>query len=140
MQQIKVVLLNEFAHCPTRHNQTDAGLDLYASHEGGIPPNSTRIIRTSVAVEVPNGYVGKVEDRSSMASKGLRTGGGVIDSGYTGEVKVIIHNLTNFRYTIRKGDKIAQLLLYRVETPGVFIVEALEDSERGLMGFGSSGA
>jgi dUTP pyrophosphatase len=139
MDQIKVVLLNERAHCPTRHNANDAGLDLYASHDAAVPGNSTRAIKTSIAIEIPRGFVGKIEDRSSMALKGFRTGGGVIDCGYTGEVKVIIHNLTSYSKTISKGDKIAQLLLYRVEIPGITIVSSLDESDRGLMGFGSSG-
>jgi len=139
MDQIKVVLLDETAHCPTRHNPDDAGLDLYASRDAIIPHNSTRAISTSIAIEIPKGFVGKIEDRSSMALKGLRTGGGVIDSGYTGEVKVIIHNLTHYTKAITRGDKIAQLLLYRVEIPGITIVSSLDESDRGLMGFGSSG-
>jgi len=152
MNQIKVVLLNENAATPTRNKSTDAGLDLYASADIFIPFAETRVIPTSVAIGVPSGYVGKIEDRSSLASKGLRTGGGVVDHGYTGEVKVVIHNITNVDfgeidlktienpgYQIKKGDKIAQLLLYRIETPSVILVDSLEESERGIYGFGSSG-
>lgn len=144
MNQIKVVLLNQNATTPTRNKSTDAGLDLYASEDVYIPYRETRVIPTSVAVGVPQGYVGKIEDRSSLASKGLRTGGGVVDHGYTGEVKVVIHNVTHIEsnmqgYHVKKGDKVAQLLLYKVETPSVILVDSLGESERGIYGFGSSG-
>ena len=146
MNNIKVVLLNDKASLPTRNKSTDAGLDLYASQDCFIKLGSTVVVNTSVALAVPEGYVGKIEDRSSLAAKGLRTGGGVVDHGYTGEVKVVIHNLThgipgieNSGYFISKGDKIAQILFYRVETPSVVVTGSLDESERGLHGFGSSG-
>ena len=143
---------------PTRNLKTNDGIDIYASEDVFIPQGTTKIVKTDVAIQVPEGYVGKIEDRSSLASKGLRTGGGVVDSGYAGEVKIVIHNLTNsdspnganfnkpfvidhveFGYYIKAGDKIAQLLLYKVETPAVEEVKELWNSERKASGFGSSG-
>ena len=149
VESISVFRLNENAVLPTRANPTDAGLDLYAIEDVFIPVNKTQVVKTGVAIKIPDGYVGKVEDRSSMAVKGLRTGAGVIDSGYTGEVGVVIHNLNNDAepgwyssrgFYIKRGQKIAQLLLYKVETPKVEEVSILWSSERGSGGFGSSGA
>ena len=148
MENVKVFRLSQHAKLPTRNKETDAGLDLYAVETCFIGVNKTAVVRTAVAIQIPEGYVGKIEDRSSLASKGLRTGGGVIDAGYTGEVGGVLHNLNNIDgssqhgrgYLIEKGQKIAQLLVYKVETPGVEEVSELWTSERGSNGFGSSGA
>lgn len=149
IMNISVSLLSENATTPTRNNALDAGLDLYASEDIFIAQNETKLVKTGVAIAVPAGYVGKIEDRSSMAAKGLRTGAGVVDSGYTGEVGVVIHNVSNSSvkdpvlwrsgYSIKKGDKIAQILIYKVERPTVTVVNSLENTERGDKGFGSSG-
>lgn len=149
IMNVNVSLLSENAKAPTRNNSLDAGLDLYAAEDIFIAQNETKVVKTGVAIAVPAGYVGKIEDRSSMAAKGLRTGAGVVDSGYTGEVGVVIHNITNTSnkdpvlwrngYSIKKGDKIAQILIYKVERPTVTVVSSLENSERGGKGFGSSG-
>lgn len=146
---IAISLLSEDATVPTRNNTLDAGLDLYAAEDMFIAQNETKVVKTGVAIAIPAGYVGKIEDRSSMAAKGLRTGAGVVDSGYTGEVGVVIHNITNASvkdpvlwrngYKIKRGDKIAQILVYKVERPEVTVITSLENSERGGNGFGSSG-
>jgi dUTP pyrophosphatase len=146
-QHLNVLKLTENAKLPTRNNKTDAGLDLYCIESVFIPVGSTKIVKTGISISIPVGHVGKIEDRSSMAAKGLRTGGGVIDAGYTGEVGVIIHNLTNTTgsssdgrgYLIESGQKIAQLLIYKVETPDVLEVKETWTSDRGEKGFGSSG-
>lgn len=149
MKTIQVYLTDEKAIVPTRNKTTDAGLDLYALEDKFIELNGTAIIRTGVSISIPKGMVGKIEDRSGLAAKGLRTGAGVIDFGYNGEIGVVVHNLSSelasepvlFRrgYQIRRGDKIAQLLVYPVETPNVEVVSTLWDSDRGSKGFGSSG-
>lgn len=151
MENLKVFKLEDDAVLPTRAHGYDAAVDIYALEDTFLELTSTTKVKTGVAISVPEGYVGKIEDRSSMAAKGLRTGGGVIDAGYNGEVGIIMHNLTNgdeitwrqnghtFGYTIKKGDKIAQLLVYKVETPDVVEVNELWSSERGSKSFGSSG-
>ena len=149
MKSIQVYLIDQNAIVPTRNKITDAGLDLYALEDRFIELNGSAIIRTGISIEIPKGMVGKIEDRSGLASKGLRTGGGVIDSGYNGEIGVVLHNLSSqlasepvlFRrgYQVRRGDKIAQLLVYPVETPNVEVVSTVWNSERGSNGFGSSG-
>ena len=146
---LEVLLLSENAKAPTRNYALDAGLDLYAAEDAFIAVNETKVIKTGIAVAVPEGYVGKIEDRSSMAAKGLRTGAGVVDSGYIGEVGVVIHNINNSSvkdpvlwrngYSIKKGDKIAQMLIYKVERPTVTVVDSLSRSSRASNGFGSSG-
>lgn len=149
MKTIQVLLRDERAIAPSRNKSTDAGLDLYSIEDKFIEIGTTAVIRTGISVNVPEGMVGKIEDRSSLAAKGLRTGAGVIDTGYSGEVGVVLHNLTSQLtsdpvlhrkgYQIRKGDKIAQLLVYNVETPTVEVVGNSWESERGAGGFGSSG-
>jgi dUTP pyrophosphatase len=149
MKAVQVFLRDERAIAPTRNKSTDAGLDLYAMEDKFIELGSTAVVRTGVSINIPQGVVGKIEDRSSLAAKGLRTGAGVVDAGYSGEVGVVIHNLTSQLasdpvlhrkgYQVRRGDKIAQLLTYAVETPTVEVVNNLWESERGAGGFGSSG-
>lgn len=149
VKSIRVYRINKEAKLPTRAYSTDAGMDLYSIENKFIPKGETVVVKTGVAIEVPEGMVGKVEDRSSMALKGLRTGAGVVDSGYTGEVSVVLHNLTSIAdwdddlhergYKIRKGDKIGQLLLYPIQSPEIVETNELWSSSRGSGGFGSSG-
>lgn len=147
MKNIKVYKLNSEATLPTRNKSADAGLDLYSLEDILIKVGTTVVVKTGVAINIPEGYMGKIEDRSSMAAKGLRTGGGVVDAGYSGDVSVVLHNFSGSNvtmfdglYQIRRGDKIAQMVIHKVETPQVEEVDRLWSSERGLYGFGSSGA
>lgn len=147
LEILDVRLLTETAKVPTRNLSTDAGLDLYADQDVLVPAGGTAKISTGIAVNIPKGYVGKIEDRSSMASKGLRTGAGVVDTGFQGNLSVVIHNLNNFNdskfgmrgYHIKKGDKIAQIVIYQVALPVVNVVNDFPKSERSDKGFGSSG-
>lgn len=157
MNKIKVFKLSPEAKTPSRNKKTDAGLDLYALETVFIPIGTTAKIPTGVAIEIPEGYVGRVCDRSGMALKGLIVGAGVIDTGYTGDCSVVLHNfnaktLTSLfleegaykpqeltGYMVNAGDKIAQIMIFKIETPEVEIVEELWISERGSSGFGSSG-
>lgn len=147
METVQVCRLISDAKLPTRAHSTDAGLDIFSIEDAFLPAGTTQIVATGVAIKVTEGYVGKIEDRSSMGLKGLRTGAGVIDSGFAGELKVVLHNLNNRDgeylgvrgYWVRKGDKIAQMLLYKVETPEVVEVTSIWNSDRGVKGFGSSG-
>lgn len=144
---INVFKLDKQAKLPTRAHPYDAGLDLYAVEDVFVPANSVRKVPTGVAVEVPRGKVGLVCARSSMASKGLITGGGVIDAHYTGDLSVMVFNISAkpswrwFRrgYWVRKGDKVAQLLMFDVVTAPTVETTVLWESDRGSKGFGSSG-
>lgn len=145
---IQLFKLDPNATIPTRAHETDGGLDLYALEDVFIPYQTTRKISTGVAINIPENYIGKVFDRSSMALKGLSVGAGVVDHGYTGSVDVVIHNLTNHHdvdltyrsgYWVRKGDKVAQLVVILCSLAKPMEVDNLWISERGAKGFGSSG-
>lgn len=124
---------------PGRAHHTDAGLDLYAVEHHTLVPGSIYKIPTGVGVQIPEGYVGKIFDRSSMAMAGLTTRGGVIDAGYNGEIQVIIVNEAHATRRIAPGDKIAQLLIQPIHLGNPMWVKTLPDTERGEGGFGSTG-
>lgn len=139
-RELRVQLLHESAKLPTRSNPTDAGLDLYNLEYGGVPYGAVRKFRTGIAVAIPDGYVGLICDRSSLGSKGLKVMGGVVDSGYRGEVLVALSNTTTQTQYLQQGDRIAQLLLIPVALPQAVRVDSLEETQRGSGGFGSTGA
>lgn len=136
---LKVRRVDEKAVLPTRAHPDDAGLDLYASQDGYIDGQDRASVLTGIAIEIPPGHFGMVADRSSMGGRGLKTSGGIIDSNYRGEIKVILNNLSKYPILIRAGDKIAQLLIIPVSLPKVVEVDSLSDSDRGTNGFGSTG-
>ncbi len=146
--KVKVFKLDKDTKLPTRNKKTDAGLDLYAVEDVVIRVGTTAKVKTGIAIEIPVGYVGRISDRSGMGSKGFIVGAGVIDAGYTGDHTVVLHNFSainyheheGYSYRINKGDKIAQLVIYPVETPEIEVVEELWTSERGNTGWGSSGS
>ncbi len=96
-------------------------------------------IPIGIAMEIPDGYVGLIWDKSSVGSKGIKTLGGVVDAGYRGEVNVVVHNLNNVPYIFSHGNKVAQMLIQKVELPEIEEVGTLNDSSRGEGGFGSTG-
>lgn len=121
----------------------DAGYDLYANEDCSINPNDySGLISTGVHVEIPDGFVGIIKDRSSIAKKGLHIAGGVIDSSYRGEIKLLFHNSNSQFYDIFVGDKIAQLIIVPVLTLPVEQIELrdLSSTNRGTAGFGSTGS
>ena len=128
---------------PSYAHAGDAGLDLYAAETAVIGPMERVLIGTGIAVAVPEGHAGFVQPRSGLA---LRSGltfvntPGLIDSHYRGEVKLIAINLDPITaLTVNRGDKIAQLVIQRVEHAILREVDALDTTERGERGFGSSG-
>ena len=144
LKKIKIKKLNVDATIPTRSHPTDAGLDLYAS--GDVMVDEGTLIPTGIAVDIPPGYEGTIRPRSGLTSRtALRVQLGTVDSGYTGELKVIADYIPNEgigdqTYPIGAGDKIAQLVISPIETPEVEVVDEFDsDSERGENGFGSSG-
>jgi dUTP pyrophosphatase len=113
---------------------------LFAIESVAIIPNQRVQVGTGIAMEIPEGYVGLVWDKSGLSHKfGLKVLGGVIDSGYRGEVKVGIINLSTEKYFLEKGHKVAQMLIQKVEKTEIVEVAELTDSERGEGGFGSTG-
>ena len=120
----------------------DAGYDLYSIGEYTVAPQQKVLVETGLHVEIPHNYVGLVKDRSSVASVGLQTMAGVIDSSYRGEVKILLLNVGQEDYMISVGQKIAQMVVIPVYVEAVEVLdslEALSDTERGAGGFGSTG-
>ena len=138
-EEIHVRLLHPDAKLPTRSHPGDAGLDLYCLEDRILRPGHGETLPTGVALAVPPGHAGIIADRSSMAKRGVKTAGGVIDAGYRGEIGVVAWNLTEGSIRLRKGDRVAQLLIVPIAAPAVKQVEALEETARGEGGFGSTG-
>jgi dUTP pyrophosphatase len=135
--------LDERALLPTRAHPSDAGLDLYALEEAVLAPGERASIGTGIAVEIAEGQAGLVLPRSGLAARhgiSLVNAPGLIDSGYRGEIRVLLLNTDREApFTVSPGERIAQLVLMRVETPEVVEVQELARSDRGAGGFGSSG-
>lgn len=139
MKTIQVKKLASDATLPTRANSHDAGMDLYASEDVEYKPNDLIVVPTKISVGIAPGYVGLVRDRSSVSKSKLKVTAGVVDAGYTGEVMVVMLNLSGQHGSIRRGQKFAQMLIIPVVTPEVVEVLHLGQTERGDKGFGSSG-
>jgi dUTP pyrophosphatase len=166
MSYIKFKKLSANAIIPTRANKYDAGLDVYASADVEIPASRAFVdkhnaiglsyedvltehllvrigqasVPTGITVEIPQGFYGKIESRSGVSFRyGVETGAGVVDSGYRGEIGIKLYNTTDKPYHIKKGDRIAQLIILPVTLLEPVEVPELRDGERGENGFGSSG-
>jgi dUTP pyrophosphatase len=137
--KLRIKKLRAEANTPTRAHHDDAGIDMYACEDVTIMPGETVKIATGIAFEMPVGYVGLIWDKSSVGSQGIKTLGGVLDAGYRGEVFVVVHNLSGNAKTFMSGQKVAQMLIQKVELCEVEEVAELEDSLRGEEGFGSTG-
>jgi dUTP pyrophosphatase len=138
---LSVKRLHPEANLPTKAHPGDAGWDLYAYDVVGIDAWGSLLVPTGVAIYIPYGWCGVIKDRSSVALKqSCEVGAGVIDHGYTGELKVLLRNLSPKVKWFDKGDRIAQLLILPV--PEVTLVEVKgfeEETARGDGGFGSTG-
>lgn len=132
------IKLDPGAYMPTRAHRTDAGLDLYAMERRLLWPGAVVEMETGTHIEIPAGYVGDVDAKSSMLARGVLTAG-TIDSGFNGAIKVILFNVGGSMVQIEKGQKIAQLVIKSIITPELEEVDELEDTERGEGGFGSTG-
>jgi len=140
MMLVKIKKLNSQAKTPTRANVSDAGYDLYSVEEGLILSGTRKLIKTGVSIAIPPGYYGRVAPRSGLAvKKGIDVLAGVIDSGYRGEIGVVLQNLDEHHFTYKKGDRIAQLILEQCNSIEWVEVEDLQDSQRSDGGFGSTG-
>jgi dUTP pyrophosphatase len=137
---IKIKRLHPEAKLPSYAHVGDAGMDLFSAEDYIIKPQDRQKIGTGISIEIPEGYVGLVWDKSSVAAThGLKHLGGVMDAGYRGEYIVTLINLSDKEYRIHKGDKVAQLLIQKVEHPDIEEVSELSDSSRGTGAFGSTG-
>ena len=139
MSSFQVKLNYEDAQAPTRGSDEAAGYDLYSYESETVVPKQIKLIDTGISIRVPEGTYGRIAPRSSVSKKGILINAGVIDRDYRGPVKVMVHNLSNNDYVIKKNDRIAQLILEKIKTPPVELVEELDDTVRGEGGFGSTG-
>lgn len=138
--EIKVKKLHKDAKLPTYAHHDDAGFDLYAIESVSISVGARVLVGTGIAIEIPDGYVGLIWDKSGLSMvHGLKNLGGVIDAGYRGEIKAGVVNLSDEDYTITAGHKVAQMLIQKVERADIKEVAELSDTLRGHGGFGSSG-
>ena len=142
--EILVTKLDNDAVIPTYAKPGDAGADLYSISDLVLSPGERALVRTGIAIALPNGYVGLVHPRSGL---GLKNGisvvntPGTIDAGYRGEIGVVLinHDLHE-SFQVKKGDRIAQLVIQKVENAQFKIVNQLPESERAAGGYGSTGA
>lgn len=156
MVKLKIKKIDKSVEDNTYANPGDAGIDLRASgkfvigldsdkkeissEEYTIEPSERILVKTSIEMEIPAGYFGSIRDRSGLAMKnGLHCLAGVIDETYRGEVGVVLVNTSKKPYVIKKNDRIAQIIIQPYVRADVEFVDSLEDSKRGIGGFGSSG-
>jgi len=145
---LAVVRLDKDLPMPSRAHEGDAGVDLYSAIDVELAPGQRALVPTGIAVAIPYGMVGLIHPRSGLAARlglSIVNTPGTIDAGYRGEIKVSLINLDPHQpITVRRGDRIAQLLVQRVELPELVEVSSfdeagLADTSRGEGGYGSSG-
>jgi dUTP pyrophosphatase len=137
---IKIKKLNPESKLPTYAHPGDVGMDLYSLEDYAIKPGERHFFPLGFALEFSTGYAAIIKDKSSLPKNGgLHTMGGVFDAGYRGEYNVLLINLGNEPYEIKKGHKIAQLVIYPVAIAELEEVNELSDSSRGQGAFGSTG-
>ena len=144
VEELRFIRLSEKATLPTRGHDSDAGLDLYAAEGARISPGGRVSVGTGLAVAIPDGLAGLVLPRSGLALKhgiSLVNTPGLIDPGYRGEVRVLLHNtdLTS-EFKLAAGDRVAQLILVPIAHASPLESDSLDSSVRGSGGFGSTGA
>lgn len=138
--KIQIKKLSEDAKIPQFALEGDAGMDLYSSQDAVLKKGERISCSTGIAIKIPDGYVGLIWDKGGPSHKfGIKTLGGVFDSNYTGEYQIGLVNLSQEDYIIKKGQKIAQVLIQKVEHPQIEEVQELEKTERGDGRFGSTG-
>ena len=141
--ELRVMRVDRRASLPTRAYPGDAGLDLYSLEPVRLEPGARASVRTGIAVEIPDGAAGLVLPRSGLAHRhgiALVNAPGLIDSGYRGELRVLLLNTDRDQaWELNAGDRIAQLVIVAVSGPEVVEVAELSPSERDIGGFGSSG-
>lgn len=139
---VMVRMLHPEAQVPRRAHPGDAGADLFAVEAVVIPPGERRDVGTGLALAIPPGHAGFVQPRSGLAFRqGIMVvnSPGLIDAGYRGEVRVCLYNSGAEPFAVTVGERIAQLVIQRVETPEFVAVDGLSETARGERGFGSSG-
>ncbi|XP_075132302.1 deoxyuridine 5'-triphosphate nucleotidohydrolase, mitochondrial isoform X1 [Leptodactylus fuscus] len=137
---LRFAKLSENAYTPTRGSARAAGYDLYSAYDYVIGPQDKAIVKTDIQICVPSGCYGRVAPRSGLAAKHfIDVGAGVVDEDYRGNVGVVLFNFGKEPFTVKKGDRVAQLICERIVYPDLEEVKVLDDTERGAGGFGSTG-
>lgn len=137
---LKCVLLSPYAIAPTRGSDCSVGFDLYSAQTISIAPASHAVVYTDLSFSFPPGCYGRVAPRSGLAAKYMiDVGAGVIDPDFRGNVGVVLFNFSNNYFHVSRGDRIAQLICERAEFPKLQLVASLDKSNRGSLGFGSTG-
>lgn len=137
--ELKIKKIHKNAKLPHYGHKGDAGLDIFSTIDCVLRKREVKAIPTGIKVAIPEGYVGLIWDKSGVSLEGVHRLAGVVDSGYRGEVKIVMANLSDEPFSIEKGMKIAQLLIQPVVEVEVIEVEDLEATPRGENGFGSTG-
>jgi dTMP kinase len=139
IKTLEVERLSPSAKLPTRAYKHDAGYDIYSDDYYSLLPGDRINIKTNLKIKIPESHVGLIRDKSGIANNGIYCMAGIIDPGYRGEWLVNIINLSQDTYNIQPGQKIAQILIQKVEHPKIIETKINEKTERGNGGFGSSG-
>jgi dUTP pyrophosphatase len=137
----KIVLLNSDSRYPTKSHVTDAGYDLFSTEDVFLKPSQRKVVKTGIKLSIPSGFYGRIAPRSGLAVKnGVDVLAGVIDSGYIGEIGVVLINTDKFEsVSLSKSSRIAQLIFEKCEDMNFETVLSLDNSERDAGGFGSTG-
>lgn len=132
-------MIEDGGKLPTRAHKQDAGADLYSPRSITIDPHSSAVIDTGVHIAIPDGFCGLLVSKSGLNVNHDITSTGLIDTGYTGSIRVKLYNQGNTPYHINKGDKISQIVILPVVLCDFIQVDEFEETERGSGGFGSTG-
>ena len=133
------IKLDPGAFMPEYAHEQDAGMDLRSPVDAVVLPHDSAVIDTGVHVEIPKGAVGMLKSKSGLNVNHDLTSEGVIDEGFTGSIRVKLYNHGGARYHVKAGDKISQQVILPVLHPALELVDALDETERGDNGFGSTG-
>jgi len=139
LSTLKVERINKQAKLPTQAHEGDAGYDLYANDYYSIAPYGQALVSTGIKLAIPKGQVGLIWDKSGLAAEGIKTMGGVIDSGYRGEIKIVIKNLSELDFNIVPGQKIAQIIIQEHNNLPLSEEHLDDNTDRAANNFGSSG-
>jgi dUTP pyrophosphatase len=144
MQNISEIMevkkMSEFATIPSRGSKYAAGFDLYSAYDTIVKAKWNAIVKTDISISIPINTYARIAPRSGLAVKNfIDVGAGVVDYDYRGNVGVVLFNHSNFDFEIKKGDRIAQLILERICMANILEVDELAATERGISGYGSSG-
>lgn len=139
-QKLRFIKLSENAYAPQRATSFAAGFDLRSANDCVVLKKDKTLIKTDIAIELPSNCYGRIASRSGLALKhSIVVGAGVVDPDYRGNIAVLLFNLSDSDFQIKKGDKIAQLICESILFPEIIELKSLSSTERGVRGFGSTG-